>query len=88
MFCDCSLAKPDFRTKNKSSWTNLNVIDGRLEISVQSSVSSLWSLSVHLDPRLLVGLTTLVAAFLNSSKHSKVAVISKHEQLRVLTVTS
>ena len=31
------------------------------EISTRSSVSSLQSLSVHLDPRSLVGLTTLVA---------------------------
>ena len=38
------------------------------EISAQSSVSSLQSLSVHLNPRSLLGLTTLVAAFLNSSK--------------------
>ena len=43
------------------------------EISVQSSVSSLQSLSVHLDPRSLVGLTTLVAAFLNSSKRGSYA---------------
>ena len=38
------------------------------EISAQSSVSLLQSLSVHLDPRSLLGLTTLVTAFLNSSK--------------------
>ena len=35
------------------------------EISAQSSASSLWSLSVHLDPRSLLGFMTLVAAFLN-----------------------
>ena len=69
------------------------MLDGRFEISAQSSVSSLWSLSVHLNPRLLVGLTTLVVAFLNSSKRSKVAVISNGTvagfcELRVLTVTS
>ena len=34
---------------------------------VQLSVSSLWSLSVHFDPRSLQGLTTLVAVFLNST---------------------
>ena len=38
------------------------------KISARSSVSSLWSLSVHLDPPSLLGLITLVAAFLNSSK--------------------
>ena len=43
------------------------------EISAQSSVSLLQSLSVHLDTRSLVGLTTLVAAFLNSSKYGSYA---------------
>ena len=43
------------------------------EISARSSVSSLQSLSVHLDPRSLVGLITLVAAFLNSSKRGSYA---------------
>ena len=43
------------------------------EISTQSSVSSLRSLSVHLDPRSPLGLTTLVAAFLDSSKHASYA---------------
>ena len=38
------------------------------EICAQSSVSLLRSLSVHLDPQSLVGLTTLVKVFLNSSK--------------------
>ena len=81
MLCFCSLAKPDSRTKNKGpasqnysivfvkkTWTCLMA-----EISAQSSVSSLWSLSVHLDPRSLLGLTNLVAAFLNSSKHGSYA---------------
>ena len=36
------------------------------EISAQSSVSSLRSSSVHLDPRSLLGLTTLGATFLNT----------------------
>ena len=39
------------------------------EISARFSVSLLWSLSVHLDPRSLLILTNLVAAFLNCSKH-------------------
>ena len=38
------------------------------EISVQSSVFLLQSSSMHLDPWSLLGLTTLVEAFLNSSK--------------------
>ena len=38
------------------------------ETSASSSVSLLWSLSVHLYPRSLLGLTTLVKVFLNSSK--------------------
>ena len=43
------------------------------EISAQSSVSLLWSLSVHLNPRSLLGLTTLVAAFLNNRKRGSYA---------------
>ena len=43
------------------------------EIIAQSSVSSFQSLSVHLDPQSLVGLTTLVTAFLNSSKRGSYA---------------
>ena len=43
------------------------------EISAWSSVSSLWSSSVQLDPRSLLGLTTLVAPFLNSSKRGSYA---------------
>ena len=39
------------------------------EISARSSVSLLWSLSVCLNPWSLLGVTTIVAAFLNSSKH-------------------
>ena len=38
------------------------MLDGR-NYSAQFSVSSLRSLSVHLDPRSLVGLTTLLVAF-------------------------
>ena len=38
----------------------------KAEISAQSSVFSLPSLSVHLDPQSLLGLTNLVAAFLDS----------------------
>ena len=43
------------------------------EISARSSVSSLQSLSVHLDRWSLLGLTTLVVAILNGSKHGTVA---------------
>ena len=43
------------------------------EISAQSSVSSLQSSSVQLDPRSLLGLTTLVAVFLDSSKRGSYA---------------
>ena len=42
---------------------------------------------VHLDPRSLLGLTTLVAAFLNSSKRGFYAVTGLRGP-RVLTVTS
>ena len=38
------------------------------KISARSSVSLLRSSSVYHDPRSLLGLTTLVAAFLNSGK--------------------
>ena len=75
VLCYCSLAKPDSQTKNKGlalqdysyslcrqTWMCLMA-----EISAHSSISSLWSLSVHLSPRSLLGFTTLVAAFLNSS---------------------
>ena len=76
MFGYCSLAKPDSQTKNKSlasqdkSYSLCRVTSMCLmaEIVAHSSVSSLWSLSVHLDPRSLLGLTTLVAPFLNSSE--------------------
>ena len=43
-------------------------VDMMAEISARSSVSSLRSSSVQLDPRSLLGLTTLVPAFLDSSK--------------------
>ena len=69
----CSFVKPDSRKKNKGLATKdysyspcgQNVMG---EISVRSLVFSLQSSPVHLDPRSLLGLTTLVAAFLNSSK--------------------
>ena len=59
----------DSRTKNKGlasqdcsySLCRLTWMCLMAEISTRSSVSSLQSLSVHLDPRSLVGLTTLVA---------------------------
>ena len=43
------------------------------EISAQSSVTLLRSSSVQLDPRSLLGLTTLVAPFLDSSKYGSYA---------------
>ena len=60
------------------------------EMSARSSVSSLRSLSVHLDLRPLLGLTTLVAALINSSKrgsymHGTVACLWGPQ---VLTLTS
>ena len=77
----CSLAKPDSQMKSKDlalqdysyslcgqTWMCLMA-----EISARSSVSSLRSLSVHLNPWLFLGLTTLVAAFLNSSKRGSYA---------------
>ena len=42
-------------------------------MNARSSVSSLQSLSVHLDSRSLLGLTTWVAAFVNSSKRGSYA---------------
>ena len=69
MLCDCSLAKPGPRTENRETrvWLHETLLR-RLtwlcvlmaEISARSSVSSLHSLSVQLDPRSLLGLTTLV----------------------------
>ena len=94
MFCCCSLAKSDSQTKNNGSASqNYSIVSVdkleclMAEISAQSSVSSLQSLYVHLDPRSLLGLTILVAAFLNSSSEygSYAWYCSKSLGTRVLT---
>ena len=54
------------------------------DFSARSSVSSLRSLSVHLNPRSLVDLTTLVAAFLDIVS----VALAGLQELTVLTVTS
>ena len=99
MLCDCNLAKPDSRTKKKGlasqdcgySVCRLTWMCLMAEISAWSSVSSLCSLSVHFDPWPLLNLTTLVAAFLNSSKLGSYAWYyswSPAGELWVLTVAS
>ena len=68
----CSLAKPDSRTNSNSlAWKCLCEQNMMAGINAWSSVclSSLRSLSVYLNPQSLLGLTILVAAFLNSSKY-------------------
>ena len=50
-----------------SSWTK-KLCDGKSQCLILS-LSSLRTSSVYLDPQSLLGLTTLIAAFLNSSKH-------------------
>ena len=73
VLCCCSLAKPDSRTKSNSLVSREfcygivftvanNVMAG---ISTRFSASSLRSSLAYLNPQSLLGLTTLVAAFLN-----------------------
>ena len=74
-----SLAKLDSRMKSKSlvsqdysygiAFMDKNVMAEILVLLNPQSLTSIRSLSVHLNLRSLLGLTTLVAAFLNSSKH-------------------
>ena len=64
MLCYCSLAKPDPHTKSKTvvSHDRYGVVFMHGQNVMGSiSVFSLCSLSVHLDPWSLLGLTTLVA---------------------------
>ena len=58
------------------------------EMSARSSVSSLRSLSVHLDPRSFLGLTTLVAALTVVSVAPMHGTVAGLRGPRVLTVTS
>ena len=65
VLCYCSLAKPDPHTKSKTlvSQDRYGIVfmHGQNVMADISAQFQLWFLSVHLNPRSLLGLTTLVA---------------------------